>query len=208
MSAEESKTLTTLRDVINYVKPTAFLGLAGVGPVLDKEMVEVMMTVTDKPLVFPLSNPTSKAECDPRDVYRWTNGSAIVASGSPFPAITVNGKVCKPSQGNNMYIFPGIGLGVSLAQPNIISDELMLAASARLQDLLSHEDRAAGGLYPSLSRIRWISEEIAMAVIEKCQEAGTITTKNVPTDMDGLRAHVRAHMCQPVYGAEGVDNAV
>ena len=208
VSAEESKKLTTLRDVVNFVKPTAFLGLGGVGPVLDKEMVEVMMTVTEKPLVFPLSNPTSKAECDPRDVYQWTNGNAIIASGSPFPAITVNGKICKPSQGNNLYVFPGLGLGVSLAQPKVISDELILATSARLQDLLSPEDRAEGALYPSLSRIRWVSEEIAMAVIEKCQEKGTIGATDVPTNKDELRAYVQARMWQPVYGNEGIDNIV
>jgi len=207
ISAEESKKLTTLRDVVNFVKPTAFLGLGGVGPVLDKEMVNVMMSVTEKPLIFPLSNPTSKAECNPVEVYQWTNGNAIIASGSPFPSVTVNGKVCKPSQGNNLYVFPGLGLGVSLAQPDTISDDIILAASARLQDLLSPEDRAEGALYPSLSRIRWVSLEIATAVIEKCQELG-VGGKNIPTDRASIQKYVEARMWQPVYGAEGKDNIV
>eukprot|EP00758_Cryptobia_borreli_P007892 Tbor_TRINITY_DN5337_c3_g4::TRINITY_DN5337_c3_g4_i4::g.4233::m.4233 len=198
VSAEVSMTLKSLEDVIKFVKPTAFLGLGGVGPVLTQDMVEIMQNATTRPIIFPLSNPTSKAEVLPSQAYEWTNGNAIVASGSPFPETVINGKSLKPSQGNNMYVFPGLGLGVSLAKPKHIDDELILIASCCLQAQLTEVDAAKGALYPPLNEIRTVSKKIAVAVIQKCQKDGT-GGKDLPTSDAELEEFVNEAMWSPVY---------
>ena len=193
-----SKSLSTFEAAFAHVKPTAFLGLGGVGPVLTKDLVDIMLTVAENPIIFPLSNPTSKSEVSAADAYTWTNGKAIVATGSPYPSIEINGKVCKPSQGNNMYVFPGLGLGASLAQPTYMSDDVILAAAACLQKLPSDEDRAAGMLYPPIASIRNVSKHIAAAVVKECQKAG-LGGQHLPTDDAELLAYVEASMWKPVY---------
>ena len=195
----ESANLRTLEQVVKYVKPTALLGLAGVGPVFTEDIVKFMHSYCDRPIVFPLSNPTSKAECDARDAYRWTNGDAIVASGSPFPEVVVNGKICKPSQGNNMYIFPGIGLGVSIAQPKTISNEVLVEASRKLCEMISVSQMESQNiLYPPLDEIRYVSKHIAVAIIRHLQKTGEATTK-LPDNYPDILKLVDRHMYQPVY---------
>ena len=194
-----SKSLGTLEAAFAHVKPTAFLGLGGVGPVLTKDLVDIMLTVAENPIIFPLSNPTSKAEINATDAYTWTNGKAIVATGSPFAPVTINGKVCRPSQGNNMYVFPGIGLGASLAQPTYMPDESIVAAAACLHSLPSAADRAAGMLYPPIASIRDVSRAIAVAFIQYCQEA-KIGGADLPTNKEELMTIVDRHMWRPQYG--------
>eukprot|EP00758_Cryptobia_borreli_P007888 Tbor_TRINITY_DN5337_c3_g4::TRINITY_DN5337_c3_g4_i2::g.4222::m.4222/K00029/E1.1.1.40, maeB; malate dehydrogenase (oxaloacetate-decarboxylating)(NADP+) len=167
----ELPNVKTVMDTVKYCKPTILLGLGGVGRVFNEEMICYMQTYIDTPIIFPLSNPTSKAEVDPADAYKWTNGKAIVASGSPFPQTIINSRICRPSQGNNMYIFPGVGLGVSIAQPDCISDAVFVAASKKLCEIVSLSTiRSEGILYPYLDEIRNVSKHIAVAVIRQIQE--------------------------------------
>ncbi|KAK7194189.1 malic enzyme [Novymonas esmeraldas] len=202
VSAEESQKMTSLEDVVKFVKPTALLGLGGVGPVFTEEIVRSVAANAARPIIFPLSNPTSKSEVVPDDAYRWTNGAAIIASGSPFPASTIDGKTIKPSQGNNLYVFPGVGLGCALAQPSYIPDELLVAASACLNQQTTPEQLAAEQLYPPLDDIHNISAHIATEVIMESQRLGIDGNKELPRDKDAILALVKAAQWVPHYPEE------
>ncbi|CUG78626.1 malic enzyme, putative [Bodo saltans] len=198
IAAEDNAKFTTLEDVVKNIKPTALLGLGGVGPVFTEDIIRFVSSYCERPIIFPLSNPSSKSEVIPSDAYLWSNGKAIIASGSPFAGIEVNGTFCKPSQGNNMYIFPGIGMGCALAKPTYIPDSVIVTASARLYDLLTPEMLAAGALYPSITEIREISSHIATAVIMESQRLG-LTTVELPKEYDALLAVVKESMWQAEY---------
>ncbi|CUG78638.1 malic enzyme, putative [Bodo saltans] len=199
--ADKANALKSLWDVVQYVKPTALLGLGGVGPVFTEEIVKFMTTYCSRPIIFPLSNPSSKAEILPSDAYKWSNGKAIVASGSPFPDTTVNGKVYRPSQGNNMYIFPGVGLGCTIALPATIPQELLVVASKRLTDMVGSALESQQTLYPPINEIRNVSKNIAVAVIQECQRLGIATTK-LPDSPQELMKLVDRRMYAPKYPDE------
>jgi len=158
--------LTTLLDVVKHVKPTALIGLAGVGPHFTPEIIKEMAAFNKKPIIFALSNPTSQSECSAEDAYVYTNGTCIFASGSPYFPVEFNGKIYNPSQGNNMYIFPGLGFGAFLIQSKVVSDGMIVASSTALANCVTPQELAEGRIYPRLSRIREISKEVATAVIE------------------------------------------
>ncbi|EKG07369.1 malic enzyme, putative [Trypanosoma cruzi] len=202
VSAEDSAKLRTLEEIVRFVKPTTLLGLGGVGPAFTEEIVKMVMQNTERPIIFPLSNPTSKAEVTPENAYKWTNGAAIVASGSPFPPTTIGGKTFKPSQGNNLYVFPGVGLGCALAQPTHIPDELLLTASESLNLLTTEGDLREGRLYPPLEDIHNISANVATDVILEAQRMKIDNNKKLPRTRDELLAFVKKEMWKPVYSGE------
>jgi len=180
---------------VNTLKPTAILGLSGQPQTFTQEIVEAMAKINDRPVVFALSNPTSKAECTAAQAYSWTDGRAIFASGSPFDPVTIGNQTLVPGQGNNAYIFPGVGLGVIASQSRTISDEMFLAAAHALADQVTDSDIERGRLYPSLSRIREVSALIAHDVAKIAYD-GKLTDKEEPRD---LLADIQQHMYQPVY---------
>jgi malate dehydrogenase (oxaloacetate-decarboxylating) len=202
VSADDAQRLKSLEDVVKFVKPTALLGLGGVGPVFTEEIVKAVAANTARPIIFPLSNPTSKSECIPEDAYKWTNGAAIIASGSPFPATTLNGKSMKPSQGNNLYVFPGVGLGCAIAQPTYIPDDILVAASARLNALATPEQLEADQLYPPLDDIHNISAHIATEVILESQRLGIDTNKDLPREKAAIFDLVKKLQWVPHYPKE------
>ena len=180
---------------VNTLKPTAIIGLSGQPQTFTQEIVEAMAKINDRPVVFALSNPTSKAECTAAQAYSWTDGRAIFASGSPFDPVTIGDQTLVPGQGNNAYIFPGVGLGVIASQSRTISDEMFLAAAHALANQVSDSDIERGRLYPSLSRIREVSALIAHDVAKMAYD-GKLTDKEEPRD---LLADIQKHMYQPVY---------
>ena len=149
----------------------------------------------DRPIIFALSNPTSKAECTAEQAYTWTDGRAIFASGSPFPPVTVGDKTYVPGQGNNAYIFPGVGLGVVACGARRVTDEMFFAAARALADLVSEDDLAQGRIYPPLGSIRHVSAVIAAAVAEVAYRRG-LAAEPKPED---LLAHIEAQMYVPRY---------
>ncbi|CCW62514.1 unnamed protein product [Phytomonas sp. EM1] len=198
ISAEDNQKLKTLDDVVKRVKPTALIGLGGVPSVFTEGIIKFMTTYCERPIVFPLSNPTSQAEVTPDEAYRWTNGKAIIASGSPFPETVLDGKTLKPSQGNNLYVFPGIGLGCCIAAPSHIPQGTLVAAASALSDLVTPEELEKGLLYPSIDEVREVSAHVAVACIQHLQSVG-LAKAGLPTEKDALLKHVLDAMWVPEY---------
>ncbi len=156
--------LETLLEVVKRVKPTILMGLSGQPGTFNEEVVREMAKHVEKPIIFALSNPTSKAECTAEQAYEWTDGKAIFASGSPFDPVEYNGKKLIPGQGNNMYIFPGVGLGAILSQAKYIPNSVFYIAAKKLADMVTDEELSHHRVYPDIKSIRTISTEIGSEV--------------------------------------------
>src|SRR5450432_2447324 len=180
---------------IQTLKPTAIIGVAAVGGAFTPEMLQTMAQINDRPIVFALSNPTSKAECSAEEAYRHTGGRALFACGSPYDPVELDGKTFVPRQGNNSYIFPGVGLGVIASGTRLVTDEMFMAAAHTLANLVSEEDIQQGSLYPALARIREVSAHIAAAVADVAYKRG-LATGQAPKD---LFAYVQSQMYDPNY---------
>ncbi len=182
-------------EAINTIKPHVLIGATGSPGTFSREVVQAMSTVNDRPVIFALSNPTSKAECTAQQAYEWSEGRAIFASGSPFDPVEYEGVLHRPGQGNNAYIFPGIGLGAIACEAKRISDEMFLAGAAALAEEVSEQDLAAGSLYPPLSSIRQVSLRIAVKLAEKAWEQGLAKTEKP----DDVEAYISQLMYVPEY---------
>ena len=160
-----SPDLTSLIDIINHVKPHALIGLSGVGGAFKQDAVAALAAVTTRPLIMPCSNPTDNAECTPAQAYAWTNGAAMVATGSPFDPVTLpDGSVRESGQANNFFTFPGIGLGAVLVKSTAVTDGMLLAAAHALAATVPDDAVAAGTLYPPLEDMRRTTLAVATAV--------------------------------------------
>jgi malate dehydrogenase (oxaloacetate-decarboxylating)(NADP+) len=180
---------------INTLKPTAIIGVAAVGGAFTPEVLQTMAAINTRPIVFALSNPTSKAECSAEEAYRHTGGRALFACGSPYDPLKFDGKTLVPRQGNNSYIFPGVGLGAIASGARLVTDEMFMVAAHALAHLVSEADLEQGSLYPALPRIREVSAHIAEAVAEVAYKRGLATT-NRPND---LMAYIQSQMYDPRY---------
>ncbi|KAF8531081.1 malic enzyme [Gautieria morchelliformis] len=190
--------MTNLVDIIQYVKPTALLGLSTLKGAFNQEVVEAMSGFNVRPIIFPLSNPVSLSECTYEEALVWSKGSVIFASGSPFPDVTFDGRPRFPGQGNNMYVFPGLGLGAILARASSVTDSMVEAASLALADSLTAEERAEDRIYPNLTRIRDISAMIAWRVIKTAQtEHVDRNTTLCGMDDKALMQFVKSRMWRP-----------
>ncbi|MDY6009798.1 MAG: NAD-dependent malic enzyme [Duodenibacillus sp.] len=166
--AHDVECASTFEDAIRQLKPTAIVGVSAQPKSFNAEVVGMMAEYNEHPIVFALSNPTSKAECTAEEAYKFSNGTALFACGSPFAPVELNGKTFVPRQGNNSYVFPAIGMGCIYTRAKSVPNGVFLAAAKKLADLVSAEDLENGSLYPPLSEIRSLSVEIAAAVAEYC----------------------------------------
>lgn len=176
--------ITDLVDIIQHVKPTALLGLSTIGGAFTPSVIQAMAAINPRPIIFPLSNPVSLSECSFENAINHTDGRVLFASGSPFPPQQHNGTTHYPGQGNNMYIFPGLGLGSILSRTSSVSDEMVEASSLGLADALTEDECAAGLFYPRIERIRDISAIIAKRVIRASQKAGLDRSLHLRTMSD------------------------
>ena len=194
--AHEHAPMTSFLEAVKELQPTAIIGVSGQPQTFTKEVVEEMARLNEQPIIFALSNPTSKAECTAEQAYSWTDGRAIFASGSPFPEYTMpDGRVLVPGQGNNSYIFPGIGLGVSSVGAKRVTDSMFLAAAKTLAKQVTDQDLALGRVYPPLTKIRDVSAYIATAVAQIAFDEG-LATEPCPYN---LLACIKERMYQPDY---------
>ncbi|KAJ3042639.1 hypothetical protein HDV00_006918 [Rhizophlyctis rosea] len=213
----------TLEDVINYVKPTALIGLSSQGGAFGQKEVELMAELNKRPIVFPLSNPSTNAECTFEQSMNWTKGKVIFASGTAFPAMEWEGKTVEPGQGNNMYVFPGLGLGSILAKAEHVSDNMVYQTAATLAEALDHEEREHELLYPHLTRIRAVSALVARDVVKAALREGNCDQEDVLTLFgatarqpfedeavlndsernDALLAFIQKRMWDPHYADDG-----
>ncbi len=193
--AHKHAPITDLLAAIEALKPTVLVGVSGRPRMFPQPIVEAMARINERPIIFALSNPTSKAECTAEQAYTWSQGRAVYASGSPFDPVTYQGKTYVPGQGNNAYIFPGVGLGVIACDAKLIVDEMFYASAKALADQVSEADLALGRIYPSLTRMRDVSAYIAAAVAEVGYQLGLARAIR-PKD---LLAHIRSLMYDPTY---------
>ncbi|MEN8375653.1 MAG: NAD-dependent malic enzyme [Gemmatimonadota bacterium] len=184
-----------LLDAIRSLEPHALVGATGAPGTFTREIVEAMADINERPTIFALSNPTSKAEATAEQVYTWTGGRAIFASGSPFGPVEVGGRLFRPGQGNNAYIFPGVGLGAVSCQARTVTDAMFLAAARSLAAQVSEAQLEQGSIYPPLNEIRDISLNIACAVAEQAYADGVAGLER-PED---LRGSIAAAMYDPQY---------
>ena len=193
--AHEQEPQSTFLDAIGEVKPTAIVGCAAHAGSFNAYVLSAMARINERPIIFALSNPTSRSECTAREAYTYTEGKCLFASGSPFPQVEVNGKTFIPRQSNNSYVFPGIGLGLVVSSPRIVPQSVFLSAAEALSKIVSEDDLENGSLFPSLTKIREVSQSIAAAVAEQCFTAGVA---GVPKP-DDLSKAIQEAMYKPVY---------
>lgn len=179
---------------IGSIKPHILIGATGASGTFTQEVIELMTRINERPVIFALSNPTSKAECTAEQAYKWSDGKVVFSSGSPFGKIVYKGKEYHPGQGNNAYVFPGIGLGAIVSNAKIIPDDLFLIAARTLAKLVSEQNIQNGALYPRLTEIRNISLNIAVAVAEKVYELGISQNSKKP---ENLKQTVADYMYDP-----------
>jgi malate dehydrogenase (oxaloacetate-decarboxylating)(NADP+) len=180
---------------VETLRPQAIIGVSGQPKRFTPEILEAMARINERPIVFSLSNPTSKAECTAEEAYTWTKGQAVFASGSPFDPVTTYGRKLYPAQGNNVYIFPGVGMAVMACGAVRVTDEMFLVAARVVAGEVSEADLQYGRVYPPLPRIREVSLAVALAVVEVAYRNG-LAAKPRPDD---LEEHIRSLMFEPEY---------
>lgn len=193
--AHDHAPVATFEEAVDALRPTVIIGAASMPGAFTPRVLRSMAEFNTTPVVFALSNPTSKAECTAEEAYRETGGRAVFASGSPFAPVLVDGRSRTPAQCNNVYVFPGIGLGALSCGAREITDAMMLVAAETLAACVTGEDLALGRVCPSLTGIRAVSLRIAVAVADEAWRAG-LAARPRPDDVE---ADIRARMFEPVY---------
>jgi malate dehydrogenase (oxaloacetate-decarboxylating) len=185
----------SLVETIDNARPTMLIGTSASPGLFDEAVVRAMARHNPRPVIFPLSNPTSKAECTPADALRWSDGRALIASGSPFEPVEFGGRRHRIGQCNNSFIFPGVGLGAWVGRLTRITDSMFLDAAKALANRPSAQDFAESALFPSLTSIREISHEIACAIVRRGVKEGFARQEL----LEGLEQRVREAMWYPEY---------
>ena len=183
-----------LLDVVRAAKPTVLVGVSGVPGLFGEEIVRTMASQVERPAVFPLSNPTGSSEARPVDLMAWTDGRALVATGSPFEPVDVGGREVRIGQGNNAFVFPGVGLGVLVSEAREVTDGMFAAAADALAEQLPEEDLLAGCLFPRIGSLRAVTAQVAEAVVRQAVSEGV--ARNAP---ESPADAVAAAMWDPAY---------
>jgi malate dehydrogenase (oxaloacetate-decarboxylating)(NADP+) len=194
--AHDHPCVTGLDEAVELLRPTALIGVSGMPGTFTEPVIERMAAINERPLIFALSNPTSKAECTAESAYRASAGRAVFASGSPFAPVELAGRTHVPGQGNNVYIFPGVGLGALAVASSEVSERMFLVAARTLASLVEAQDLEVGRIYPSLTRIREVTLKIAAAVAREAIRSGHATIA-IPDDR--IESEIRRSMYRPVY---------
>jgi malate dehydrogenase (oxaloacetate-decarboxylating)(NADP+) len=196
---DEVKDQLNLRELVKEVKPTILLGLTGVGGLFSEQVIREMASHCERPVIFPMSNPTDKAECKANDAINWTDGKCIFASGSPFPEYEFKGRLFKPAQSNNMYSYPGIGLGALVCKARSVTDSMLNAAALAIAGYLTEDDLRDGRIFPLVDEIPKLSREIAFAIAKQAAKENLARIKF--NSDDDLRKAIDDRFWIPKYGS-------
>jgi len=189
----------SLIEIMKKYKPTIILGMTAVGGLFKEDLIRQMSKNCERPIIFPLSNPTTKAECTAEQAFEWTDGKCVFASGSPFEPVTfTDGRILYPTQCNNMYIFPGLGLGATLCGAKVITDRMLYVSAKALANYVTEDELSEGKVFPHITSIRDVSKTVAIAVIEEAIKEGLATKLNEKDKLD-LETFVKKKMYDPVY---------
>ncbi len=193
--AHDAKAATTFADAVRVVRPTAIIGVSTIAKLFDRDVIEEMSRINERPVIFPYSNPTSRAECTAEEAVQWSDGRAIFASGSPFFPVEYKGRTYIPGQGNNVYIFPALGLAVYATRASRVTDEMFLCAAQAVSDQVTEDELASGLIYPPMSKIFETSVCTAVRIAELIYECGLADMPKPPD----VEAYVRSLVFEPVY---------
>jgi malate dehydrogenase (oxaloacetate-decarboxylating)(NADP+) len=183
-------------DAVRALRPTAIIGVSTVAKLFTQEVIEAMADINERPIIFPFSNPTSHAECTAEEAYAWSHGRAICASGSPFPPVTLNGRTFVPGQGNNVYVFPAMGMAVFATEATRVTDDMFIVAAQAVAEQVTDQDLDSGLIYPPQSQIFPASLHVAGRVIEHIFEQGLARVSRA-SDPDSL---IQSRLYRPAYG--------
>jgi len=193
--AHEHDEIVGIANAVESLRPSVIIGATGQRGIFDRDVIEAMSMANERPVVFSLSNPTSRSEATAKEVYGWSEGRAIFASGSPFDSVTVSGKTFVPGQSNNVYIFPGIGLGVTVCRIRRVTDEMFRVAAKSVAGMVSDTNLDQGSLFPDLEQIREVSLEIGIAISRLAFEQGLAGID----EPDDLRDYISTRMYKADY---------
>jgi len=193
--AKKYKPCTSFVDAIKQIKPTGIIGVSTVPKLFNQPVIEAMSAINDRPIIFPYSNPTSRSECTAEEAYKWSKGKAIFASGSPFDPVTFMGKTFIPGQGNNVYIFPAMGMAVLATQSTRVTQEMFIVAAKAVAEQVTQEELDSGLIYPPQSQILDASLHTAAKIAEYIFDQGLARVKK-PKDIE---VHIRQMAYKPVY---------
>ncbi|HSZ89715.1 MAG TPA: NAD-dependent malic enzyme [Acetobacteraceae bacterium] len=187
--------ISTFVDAVKALRPTAIIGVSTVPKLFNREVITAMAEINERPIIFPYSNPTSRSECTAEEAYRWSDGRAVFASGSPFPPVEIDGRRFVPGQGNNVYIFPAMGMAVFATEAARVTEEMFIVAAKAVAEQVSEDNLATGLIYPPQSRILEASLHVAERVAAYIFDQGLARVPR-PDDVSAL---VRARTYRPVY---------
>jgi len=193
--ANKYKPSTSFVDAIKQIKPTGIIGVSTVPKLFNQQVIEAMSEVNDRPIIFPYSNPTSRSECTAEEAYKWSKGKAIFASGSPFPPVTFMGKTFIPGQGNNVYIFPAMGMAVLATESTRVTEQMFIVAAKAVAEQVTQEELDSGLIYPPQSQILDVSLRTAAKIAEYIFEQGLARVKKPKN----IEAHIRQLAYKPIY---------
>ncbi|SEN11780.1 malate dehydrogenase (oxaloacetate-decarboxylating)(NADP+) [Luteibacter sp. UNCMF331Sha3.1] len=193
--AIEHAPIADFAEAVRVLRPTAIIGVSTVPKLFNQSVIEAMTEVNQRPIIFPYSNPTSRSECTAEEAYRWSKGRAVFASGSPFPPVTVEGQEFVPGQGNNVYIFPAMGMAVYATEATRVTDAMFIVAARAVAALVTDGSLATGLIYPPQSDILEASLEVAAAIADHIFDHGLA---RVPRFAD-TRAAIRERAYRPEY---------
>jgi len=193
--AQDRPLITSFVEAIKAFRPTAIIGVSTVPKLFSREVIETMAAINERPIIFPYSNPTSRSECTAEEAYTWSNGRAIFASGSPFPPVEVGDRRFVPGQGNNVYIFPAMGMAVFATEAKRVTEDMFIVAAQAVAEQVSQDNLASGLIYPPQSRILDASLHVAEKIATTIFDQGLA---RVPRP-DDIGALIRARAYRPVY---------
>jgi malate dehydrogenase (oxaloacetate-decarboxylating)(NADP+) len=193
--AQDRAAVSTFVEAVEALRPTGIIGVSTVPKLFSREVIEAMARINKRPIIFPYSNPTSRSECTAEEAYKWSEGRAVFASGSPFPLVEIAGRRFVPGQGNNVYIFPAMGMAVFATEATRVTEEMFIVAAQAVAEQVTEENLSMGLIYPPQSRILeaslHVAERIAACIFEK-------GLAGVPRP-DDVGALIRARAYRPVY---------